>query len=175
MMSPPQALRASAIHSIRPAAASRRTRRSTPGPNSGDGIAFAKGATRPAWSAASRSDRREHDSRPAVLLLAGPPFRPKAQSDEDVTSAILSLDGRLWEAYNTCDTAAFRQFFTEDVEFYHDKGGATLGAEPLTASMRSKLCAEGPRLRREPYCPGSTGSRYSSEASQNGWTGRLDS
>lgn len=85
----------------------------------------------------------------AVLLLAGPPFQPKAQSDEDVTSAILSLDGRFWQAYNTCDTAAFRQFFTEDVEFYHDKGGPTLGVEPLTASMKSNLCAEGPRLRRE--------------------------
>ncbi len=85
----------------------------------------------------------------AVLLLAAPSLQPKAQSNDDVTSAVLSLDDLFWQAYNTCDTAAFRQFFTEDVEFYHDKGGLTLGAEPLTASMKSNLCAEGPRLRRQ--------------------------
>jgi hypothetical protein len=86
----------------------------------------------------------------AFMLLAGPSFPPKAAAEqEDVASTILSLDDRFWQAYNSCDTGAFRQFFTEDVEFYHDKGGATLGVESLLTTMKTNLCGDGGRLRRE--------------------------
>jgi hypothetical protein len=86
----------------------------------------------------------------ALLLSAGPSFQPQAHAKEqDVSATILSLDGRFWTAYNTCDTGAFRQFFTDDVEFYHDKGGLTVGVEALIDSLQKNLCGEGPRLRRE--------------------------
>jgi hypothetical protein len=78
-----------------------------------------------------------------VLAAAPPP------SQADVSATIRSADARFWQAYNTCDTTALRQFFTEDVEFYHDKGGVTLGAETLMASIKTNLCGEGGRLRRE--------------------------
>ncbi len=87
----------------------------------------------------------------ALLLSAGPSFQPQAHSkQEDVSATILSLDGRFWKAYNECDTESFRQFFTDDVEFYHDKGGPTVGVEALIASLKKNLCgAEAFRLRRE--------------------------
>jgi hypothetical protein len=82
-----------------------------------------------------------------VLVLAG---RPSVHSEQDdVSSTIRSLDGQFWQAYNTCDTTAFRRFITDDVEFYHDKGGITLGGEALTTSVKSNLCGEGSRIRRE--------------------------
>ena len=41
-------------------------------------------------------------------------------------------------------------FFTNDVEFYHDKGGITNGLENLAMSMKKNLCSnENFRLRRE--------------------------
>jgi len=41
-------------------------------------------------------------------------------------------------------------YFTEDLEFYHDKHGLTTGRSNLLDSVRSGLCGPGPsRLRRE--------------------------
>jgi hypothetical protein len=42
-----------------------------------------------------------------------------------------------------------QKFFKDDIEFYHDKGGLTLGLGNLTATMRKNLCGnENFRLRR---------------------------
>jgi hypothetical protein len=43
-----------------------------------------------------------------------------------------------------------QRFFTTDVEFYHDKGGVTLGLEKLMATTKKNLCGPNDfRLRRE--------------------------
>lgn len=74
-----------------------------------------------------------------------------AQTDDETLAAtILKRDSLFWLSYNTCDTAGNKQFFTSDVEFYHDKGGLTSGAENLSASMKKNLCGANTfRLRRE--------------------------
>jgi hypothetical protein len=65
-----------------------------------------------------------------------------AQTDQDkVTEAILQRDRLFWNAYNQCDAEKERQFFTPDIEFYHDKGGITLGAEALLATAKKNLCS----------------------------------
>ncbi len=53
----------------------------------------------------------------------------KAQSKEQqLILTILHLDSVFWNTYNHCDTAGFKRFISDDVEFYHDKGGITAGA-----------------------------------------------
>jgi hypothetical protein len=59
-------------------------------------------------------------------------------------------DSLFWLAYNNCDLEHMQQFFTEDVEFYHDKGGLTLGREKLITELKNNLCSNGDfKLRRE--------------------------
>lgn len=84
----------------------------------------------------------------ALLIIAVPLL---AQSDkENVTGTILQQDGVFWDAYNRCDVEKMSQFFWPDVEFYHDKGGTTMGLEALTESFRKNVCGNpGFRLRRE--------------------------
>lgn len=73
-----------------------------------------------------------------------------AQTEQEkVTASILHLDSLFWNAYNTCDTAGFKKFFTNDIEFYHDKGGITSGAEALIESLKKNICGGGYKLRRE--------------------------
>lgn len=84
-----------------------------------------------------------------LFLVAG-----AAYAQEPITSQlyrdVVALDKAIFEAYNKCDTQSFKSYFSEDVEFYHDKGGATLGAEALVASVKNNLCSKpGWRLRRE--------------------------
>lgn len=90
----------------------------------------------------------------AILILSG--FGPffttlSAQTEEqNLTATILREDSLFWQSYNSCDVEKFRQFFTDDVEFYHDKGGLTTGLENFVASVQNNLCGnEDFRLRRE--------------------------
>jgi hypothetical protein len=84
----------------------------------------------------------------AVVSLAA--AQAAAPPSGDPTAIVQARDDAFWRAYNACDTAAFRGFFTADVEFYHDRGGPTIGLDALDASLAKNLCGGGNRLRREP-------------------------
>ena len=82
-----------------------------------------------------------------LLFASGLAF---AQASDDPSSAIVSRDASFWRAFNACDQPAFPDFFTEDVEFYHDKGGPTLGRDALLASLKNGVCGpDQARIRRE--------------------------
>ena len=84
-----------------------------------------------------------------IVLLAACSAQSFAQT-EKLTATILHLDSAFWNAYNNCDTAHFKDFFTDDVEFYHDKGGVTLDAKSLIESLTKNICGNAnSRLRRE--------------------------
>jgi len=87
----------------------------------------------------------------ALFLLPVASVRAEGAEGEDPASAIFALDASFWQAYNRCDHAGTRDFLSDDLEFYHDKGGPTLGQDALVASIRDNLCRhpESFRLRRE--------------------------
>jgi len=68
---------------------------------------------------------------------------------EKVIAAIRHLDSLFWNAYNSCDTGKFKDFFTDDVEFYHDKGGETFGSDSLVATFKKNICGADYKIRRE--------------------------
>jgi hypothetical protein len=78
-------------------------------------------------------------------------FSGHCQSRQDlVKHLILHNDSLFWKAYNNCDTDSQQQFFTEDIEFYHDKGGPLKGIENLMSTIKKNLCGDEKfRLRRE--------------------------
>ena len=79
---------------------------------------------------------------PMLLLLLG---RVEGQalvkSQGELDKTIASLDAALFDSYNRCDLEKFSSFFDDDVEFYHDQGGVTLGKEKLTESVRKNICS----------------------------------
>lgn len=69
--------------------------------------------------------------------------------DEQFTNLILQKDSLFWMSYNNCDIARNRDFFFDDVEFYHDKGGLTQGVQALSDALKNNLCSNPDfRLRR---------------------------
>jgi hypothetical protein len=85
----------------------------------------------------------------ALLFLAIFPLFAQAQQDT-LSATIQHEDAIFWDAYNRCDVEKMSQFFWPDVEFYHDKGGPTIGLGPLTETFRKNLCGNPNfRLRRE--------------------------
>lgn len=66
----------------------------------------------------------------------------KIQSQEELDKAITALDAALFDSYNKCDLEKFKTFFVDDVEFYHDQGGVTLGSAKLTESVKQNICGK---------------------------------
>ena len=67
-----------------------------------------------------------------------------------LTKIILHHDSLFWQAYNACDIDKMKTFLTDDVEFYHDKGGLTTTSNGLMAAIRKGICSnDNWRLRRE--------------------------
>ena len=76
-----------------------------------------------------------------VSAQAVPAFND-IKSQEELNKAIASLDAALFDSYNRCDLEKFASFMADDVEFYHDQGGVTLGKEKLTDSVRKNICGK---------------------------------
>jgi hypothetical protein len=70
------------------------------------------------------------------------PSLENIKSQEELEKAIGSLDAALFDSYNRCDLEKFSSFFVEDVEFYHDQGGVTLGRQKLTDSVKKNICGK---------------------------------
>jgi ketosteroid isomerase-like protein len=65
----------------------------------------------------------------------------------DIYKAIFKADSVFFQAFNTCDSVAYRTFLTDDLEFYHDLGGQHF----LPTEMQSlrEMCAMNSHIRRE--------------------------
>ena len=99
---------------------------------------------------------------PLVALFLGRaeaqvlPFE-RIKSQDELNRTVESLDASLFDSYNRCDLQKFASFFVDDVEFYHDQGGVTLGKEKLTESIKMNIC--GGDVRRE-IVPGTLQAHY---------------
>lgn len=77
-------------------------------------------------------------------------FAAWGASAADDDALVRAADAQFWRAYNRCDLKAMGELFTDDVEFYHDKTGLTVGRQAVVESLRKGPCADaGMRLRRE--------------------------
>ena len=66
----------------------------------------------------------------------------KIQNQQELDQTVTALDAALFDSYNKCDLKKFESFFVDDVEFYHDQGGVTLGKAALTESVKNNICGK---------------------------------
>lgn len=63
---------------------------------------------------------------------------------------IAQLDQIIFDAYNNCDLSLFKDYFTEDLEFYHDQSGLILTRNKMLEILASTLCGNSEvKTRRE--------------------------
>lgn len=74
----------------------------------------------------------------------------QATKEKEVYNKLAELDSVLFSVAYTCDTAKFASLITDDIEFYHDKGGVTKSRKALVETTQKNFC-EHPevKLRRE--------------------------
>jgi len=66
----------------------------------------------------------------------------------ELFNQISKEDSLVFEAFNQCDTLNYRKHFKDDLEFYHDLGGLTVGIENEMKLIR-EMCSRGSNIRRE--------------------------
>jgi ketosteroid isomerase-like protein len=81
--------------------------------------------------------------RAVIDVQPAPGLLPHGELVAEITDA----DRKLFEAFDSCNIAAYASYLSPDLEFYHDQGGKT-GYQEQLDSLRQR-CGEGLVLRRE--------------------------
>ena len=63
-------------------------------------------------------------------------------SDPALFKTIQTLDTKLFDAYNHCDLPAFSSLVADDIEFYHDKTGLSVGRQALVDAIKNNICGK---------------------------------
>jgi len=73
-----------------------------------------------------------------------------SHSDRNIETELARMDSIVFANVYTCNSAKNETFFTDDIEFYHDKGGVTKTRRTLVDELRNNFCGDGKtKLRRE--------------------------
>jgi Domain of unknown function (DUF4440) len=90
---------------------------------------------------------------PPLLALCAVPAGAQAvpalqniKSQVELYKAVATLDAALFDSYNHCDLKKFASLIADDVEFFHDKDGVTLGKANLVGTIKKNIC--GTDIRR---------------------------
>ncbi len=77
-----------------------------------------------------------------TILLLVLPFLLKSQHQQnaEIIKKLKQRDSLFWSSYNNCTTDLLSQYLTDDIEFYHDNGGITLGSADLVNSISKNIC-----------------------------------
>jgi len=82
---------------------------------------------------------------PLFLLLALSTLPSNAQSNaqpDPLFKTIQSLDTKLFDAYNHCDLTTLGAMVSDDLEFYHDQTGLSVGKAPFLAAIKQNICGK---------------------------------
>lgn len=59
-----------------------------------------------------------------------------------LTATVAALDTKLFNAYNTCDLKTMSEMVDDNLEFYHDKTGLTVGKQPFLEAIKNNICGK---------------------------------
>ncbi|MFT4568275.1 MAG: hypothetical protein ACI9FN_003244, partial [Saprospiraceae bacterium] len=65
-----------------------------------------------------------------------PSYIPK---DPELYKSIVAMDTEFFDAYNLCDLEKQAAIYSEEIEFYHDRGGLSESKEDILNSTRDNI------------------------------------
>ena len=80
-----------------------------------------------------------------LLLVSRAHAQTNAQSNAQpgtLFTTVQSLDTQLFDAYNHCDLSTLGTMVADDLEFYHDKTGLSVGKAPFLAAIKQNICGK---------------------------------
>jgi ketosteroid isomerase-like protein len=78
-----------------------------------------------------------------LLAVSNMPADAQSTAQQDpLFKTIQSLDTKLFDAYNHCDLTTLGAMVSDDLEFYHDQTGLSVGKEPFLAAIKQNICGK---------------------------------
>ena len=78
-----------------------------------------------------------------VLVLSSMTADAQSAAQPDpLFMTIQSLDTKLFDAYNHCDLTTLGAMVSDDLEFYHDQTGLSVGKGPFLAAIKQNICGK---------------------------------
>ena len=68
-------------------------------------------------------------------------FQSDAQTDT-LYHTVVKLDSIFFDAYNKCNMPVQTEFYSDSIEFYHDKGGLTTSKQQILDAIRKNICGK---------------------------------
>src|SRR5688572_9251723 len=86
-----------------------------------------------------------------LFLLIASPLAVKSQNvipkyvksvSQELYDSIVDLDSIFFDAYNNCRLDEIDSLISEDIEFYHDKGGVSTSKEEIIKGLKNNVCGK---------------------------------
>ncbi|MBI4909337.1 MAG: nuclear transport factor 2 family protein [Acidobacteria bacterium] len=81
-----------------------------------------------------------------ILVWLLPTCLQAQPTGDELFRTLAALDAALFDSFNKCDLEKNRTFFADDLEFYHDQSGLTVGADKVVQQLKQNICG---KVRRE--------------------------
>lgn len=80
----------------------------------------------------------------ALAACVGFEISAQAQlpSSDPLYQTVSGLDTTLFDAYNHCDLAKMGSMVADDLEFYHDQTGLSVGKQSLIDGVKNNICGK---------------------------------
>ena len=75
----------------------------------------------------------------STTITGVPPYQPESKALHDT---IARMDSLLFEAYNNCRLQVFESLVSDDIEFYHDRGGLDTSKSNLMLALKNNICGK---------------------------------
>ncbi|HLO58164.1 MAG TPA: nuclear transport factor 2 family protein [Bacteroidales bacterium] len=79
-----------------------------------------------------------------IIQKSIPEYKP---DDQKLYDTIVYLDSIFFNAYNTCDIDLQADFYDDNIEFYHDRGGLSTSKSDILESIKNNICGKVTRTR----------------------------
>jgi hypothetical protein len=78
----------------------------------------------------------------SLTLLTSICFYQGYSQTDKLYQTVIKLDSVFFNAYNTCDIEKQADFYSDSIEFYHDKGGLTTSKQEILDATRKNICGK---------------------------------
>jgi hypothetical protein len=76
------------------------------------------------------------------VLVSWPARAQSSAKSGALFDTVRALDTQLFDAYNHCDLKTLGAMVSDDLEFYHDQTGLSVGKGPFVAAIQQNICGK---------------------------------
>jgi hypothetical protein len=78
----------------------------------------------------------------AVVAVFAISVQAQLPASDPLNQTVSALDTALFDAYNHCDLAKMGSMVADDLEFYHDQTGLSVGKQSLLDGVKNNICGK---------------------------------